>query len=66
MTKDVVRSPCVSICALDERDICVGCYRTGLEIAHWGLMTPDEKREVLRQVALREAQVFGGASLSES
>ena len=27
-----VASPCVSICALDEQDICTGCQRTVDEI----------------------------------
>ena len=50
-----VRSPCVSICALDQNDICVGCFRTGLEIAAWGGMSNDERRQVLVRVAEREA-----------
>lgn len=49
-----VRSPCVSICALDEQDLCVGCYRTGEEISRWGSYSDDEKRDVLRKVAERE------------
>lgn len=49
-----VPSPCVSICALDENDICVGCFRSGLEIAAWGGMSNDEKRQVLVKVAERE------------
>lgn len=44
-----VASPCVSICALDEQDICIGCQRTALEITHWGQMSDDERREVLRR-----------------
>jgi len=39
----------VSICALDEQDICIGCQRTALEITHWGQMSDDERREVLRR-----------------
>ncbi|MEX1032521.1 MAG: DUF1289 domain-containing protein, partial [Cellvibrionaceae bacterium] len=31
-----VKSPCISICLLDEEDICVGCYRSGSEISRWG------------------------------
>lgn len=42
-----LKSPCVSVCALDEDDVCVGCYRTGNEISHWGGMNNDERREVL-------------------
>lgn len=49
-----VRSPCVSICALDEQDLCVGCYRSGEEISRWGSYSDDEKRDVLRKVAERE------------
>jgi len=43
----------VSICALDEDDICVGCFRTGGEISIWGLLSNDEKREVFRRIDLR-------------
>jgi hypothetical protein len=39
----------VSICALDEQDICIGCQRTALEITRWGQMSDDERREVLRR-----------------
>jgi len=54
---DKVRSPCVQICALDERDICIGCQRTGDEILRWTQMTNEERREVLRKVAVREEKV---------
>ncbi|GFM82175.1 DUF1289 domain-containing protein [Pseudomonas cichorii] len=42
-----VRSPCVSICALDEDDICTGCQRTVAEITGWSRMSNDERRAVL-------------------
>jgi len=42
-----VRSPCVSICALDEADICVGCQRTVAEITGWSRMSNEERRAVL-------------------
>lgn len=51
---DKVRSPCVSICALDGDDICVGCYRTMDEIMHWSQMNNDQRREVLQKIAERE------------
>ncbi|MGF2735991.1 DUF1289 domain-containing protein [Marinobacter sp. DUT-1] len=54
---DKVRSPCVSVCALDENDVCIGCHRTGDEILRWTQMSNDERREVLRQVAKREEKV---------
>ena len=51
-----VSSPCVSICALDEQDICIGCHRTGDEILRWTQMSNEERREVLRKVAERESK----------
>lgn len=42
-----VRSPCVSICALDDADICIGCQRSVAEITGWSRMNGDERRAVL-------------------
>jgi len=42
-----VASPCVSICALDEQDICTGCQRTVDEITRWSRMDNGERRAVL-------------------
>ncbi len=49
-----VMSPCVSICALDDNDVCIGCHRTGEEIMRWMQLDNKERREVLRLVAERE------------
>ncbi|MGB1764544.1 MULTISPECIES: DUF1289 domain-containing protein [Alloalcanivorax] len=46
-------SPCVSICALDGDDVCVGCFRTGQEISHWGRLDADRQVEVLRRCQRR-------------
>lgn len=57
-----VRSPCVSLCALDDDDICVGCQRTAAEITRWSRMTNDERREVLlrcHERARERGQLFG-------
>ncbi|EAT11553.1 DUF1289 domain-containing protein [Bermanella marisrubri] len=50
----MVKSPCVAVCALDENDVCIGCYRTGEEITQWGEMNNAEKEVVLKKVAERE------------
>ncbi|WP_460134236.1 DUF1289 domain-containing protein [Pseudomonas sp. S1_E04] len=42
-----VASPCVSICALDDDDICTGCQRTVEEITRWSRMDNAERRAVL-------------------
>ncbi len=51
---EVVQSPCVNICALDEEDICIGCHRSAAEIAAWSSLDNDGKRQVLLLVAQRE------------
>ena len=51
---EVVKSPCVHICCLDEQDMCLGCYRTCDEICKWGSMSNDERKNVMTKVAERE------------
>jgi len=48
-----VPSPCISICALDENGVCMGCYRTGDEITDWFIADDDKKREILRECEAR-------------
>ncbi|HLT04512.1 MAG TPA: DUF1289 domain-containing protein [Pseudomonas sp.] len=48
-----LRSPCVDICALDERDICIGCQRSAAEISRWGRMDNAERRAVLARCVER-------------
>ena len=42
------KSPCISVCVLDEKDICMGCYRSAEEITDWFLCSDEKKNEVLR------------------
>ncbi|PIE41112.1 MAG: DUF1289 domain-containing protein [Gammaproteobacteria bacterium] len=53
---EVVYSPCISICALDENDICIGCFRSAKEIGDWGKVDNHGKREILKNVARRMAE----------
>jgi predicted Fe-S protein YdhL (DUF1289 family) len=48
-----VRSPCISVCAMDEHDLCIGCQRTADEITRWGRMSNDERRQVIAQAYAR-------------
>ncbi|MGK0444240.1 MAG: putative Fe-S protein YdhL (DUF1289 family) [Bermanella sp.] len=52
----MVKSPCSAVCALDENDVCIGCYRTGDEIMNWGTMDNSEKIKVLENVSEREKE----------
>ena len=45
------QSPCVSICVLDEADICQGCFRSAEEITDWFMSSAERKREILALAA---------------
>jgi uncharacterized protein len=48
-----VKSPCVSICLLDRKGICRGCYRDGDEIRSWLMLTDPERELVLSRARNR-------------
>ena len=48
-----LKSPCVSVCVLDDDDVCMGCYRSAAEITDWVMLTNEEKREVLKRTRER-------------
>ncbi len=47
------RSPCISVCVLNDLDICTGCYRSATEITDWFMATDEQKREILRRARER-------------
>ncbi len=49
-----VKNPCVGVCALDNSDICIACHRSGIEICEWGVLTEEQRIEVLKKIARRE------------
>lgn len=49
-----VKSPCVSVCVLDDMNVCVACYRTMMEITDWVMYTDEQKLEVLQKCKQRE------------
>lgn len=38
-----ILSPCVGVCQLDPQGYCLGCHRTGDEIARWRGMSDAER-----------------------
>ncbi len=52
-----IKSPCISVCALDDNDICTGCFRSGDEIRDWGSYSNPQRREVLSLIHEREKKV---------
>jgi len=43
-------TPCVAVCSTTFDDICRGCGRTVVEVAHWVSMTPDQKEIVWQRI----------------
>jgi predicted Fe-S protein YdhL (DUF1289 family) len=52
-----VDSPCIQVCQLDGREVCLGCYRTRDEIARWTQMTEAEKFQVVSILAARRGEL---------
>ncbi len=52
-----VLSPCVSLCCLDDDDVCMGCLRHVDEITSWHGMSDDERRELLAELEKRRELV---------
>lgn len=50
---EAVKSPCVSVCALNDDGICIGCWRSVDEIAEWSELDNDRKREVIKSAQQR-------------
>lgn len=48
-------SPCVSICTLDDNDVCVGCHRTLNEITHWSAFSKEEQWAIIDDLGRRTA-----------
>lgn len=53
MSEVLIASPCISICALDENDVCVGCYRSAAEITRWSQADNAERHAILDSAAVR-------------
>ncbi len=52
-----IESPCKKVCVLDPpTGLCLGCFRTRDEIAAWGGMTREARREVMAELPAREAE----------
>jgi len=54
--EELVPSPCVSICALDEDDVCIGCFRSGSEITDWFMASSAEKKAIVARAKERRLE----------
>jgi predicted Fe-S protein YdhL (DUF1289 family) len=43
-------TPCVAVCSTTFDDVCRGCGRTYIEVAHWVAMSAEEKEIVWQRI----------------
>ena len=48
-------SPCVSICTLDDENVCVGCHRTLDEITRWSSYSKEKQWQIIDDLGQRTA-----------
>ncbi|MEM1345241.1 MAG: DUF1289 domain-containing protein [Pseudomonadota bacterium] len=54
--RDEIESPCVKLCGLHpETQLCVGCARSGEEIAGWSGLEAAERRRIMAELPTRVA-----------
>jgi predicted Fe-S protein YdhL (DUF1289 family) len=51
-----VESPCVGNCCLDDKDMCLGCFRMLDEILIWSSASSQQQVDIVQACALRKQQ----------
>lgn len=54
--KSAVKSPCIHVCTLDEKKICIGCYRSVEEVRNWYRYSDEEKLKVIKNAEERHRE----------
>ncbi len=54
MPVPTIASPCVRNCCLDEKDICLGCFRSLTEIMQWTQVDEETRLEFIKKSKARK------------
>ena len=58
--RNEIESPCVKVCILQpETRICLGCFRTGDEIAAWSRLSPEARSTIMAELPERAKKLPG-------
>jgi predicted Fe-S protein YdhL (DUF1289 family) len=53
-----IPTPCVKVCIVDaESSLCLGCYRTLMEIAGWARIAEDERERLMVELPERRSRI---------
>lgn len=56
--RNEIDSPCVKVCVMHPgARLCMGCFRTGDEIARWSRMSPEERTAIMADLPAREPRI---------
>lgn len=51
-------TPCIKVCIVDaESNLCLGCYRTLMEIAGWARLPEDERARLMTDLPERRSLI---------
>ena len=51
-----VESPCIGDCRLDDKDMCLGCFRMMNEILIWSKASPKQQLDIVQACATRKRE----------
>lgn len=49
VSENVPSSPCINVCKVDD-GVCTACGRTVEQIAGWGSMTEEERKQIMNEL----------------
>lgn len=53
-----IATPCIKVCIVDaESSLCLGCYRTLMEIAGWARLPEDERARLMTELPERRSRI---------
>jgi predicted Fe-S protein YdhL (DUF1289 family) len=52
-----IATPCIKICRLDDRGMCVGCRRTAEEITNWLYLTETQRKLIIASLPQRRTEL---------
>ncbi|TVQ36046.1 MAG: DUF1289 domain-containing protein [Wenzhouxiangella sp.] len=58
LTLGAIESPCIGTCTLGPEGLCIGCFRSGEEIAGWLAFSPEQRRDIISALPERAQRLF--------
>ena len=52
-----IETPCIKVCKIINK-ICIGCFRTDMQISEWVTYTDKERTEIIKEIQLDRCQVL--------